>query len=242
MSEEKIIQHTKTAVEIIHSKERNRKHKLKDIALEIIIIVFAVSITLLFHNLNDRWHEKKLVRDFLEGTKEDLKQEAGYIEISLKDFQPTVDYYDTVWQQVTEKRIDARYVDSNSEYLINSRYFSFDNSRFEGFKSSGHLGLIENETLLKHIVYLYTVLMPFEAEADKIVFQQRANGYDTYIGVKAETDAEGRPYISKLLNEPAVKYQVSKYRMYLDERQKSKQKLLVRIHNLIAELDKELQS
>ena len=57
----------------------------------------------------------------------------------VKDYQPTVDYYDTIWRQINTHKINAAWIDSNSGSLINTSYFEFDGSRFEGFKSSGYL-------------------------------------------------------------------------------------------------------
>ena len=241
MSEEKIIKHSENAVHIIGNKKLSWKKKIKELAEEIAIIVFAVSITLAFHNWNDERHERKMEKEFLLGIKEDLKGERENLEASIKFFQPTIDYYNNVWKQINGNKIDAAYIDSNSGYLINTNYYVPDNGRFEGFKSSGYLRLIENKELLKHLTTLYTISMPFEQDADKNVFRTREQDYNMYIGTKTIKDSLGM-HVSKLINDPAVRYQVYRYTYYFDERKNHKQDLADQINKVITEIDKELNN
>lgn len=240
MSEEKVIQHTKNAVAALHS-ERTFGEKVKDFLGEIIIIIIAVSITLAFHNWNDERHEEKLARNFLTGTASDLRLSAKSIDASVVQFQPTLDYYTNVWGQIRKGKIDAKYVDSLSDYLRNSSYFTFDGSRFEGFKSSGYLRLITNETLLKHIVTMYSISLPFERDADINFFQHRQEDFNKYIGINAEVNASGDFVVSKLLNQSAVRYQVYYYLQILTERKQHKQYIAKQMLKLADEIDQELK-
>ena len=242
MSEEKIIQHSEKLVEVITGKKKNWKEKLKEVSQEIIIIVFAVTITLILHNWNDRRHEREIEREFLSGISKDLATEAAQLEAGIKAFQPTMDYYDSVWTQISNHSIHTEYVDQYSGYLINTSYFIFDNGRFEGFKSSGYLRLIENKELLKHLLTLYTNIMPFEQDADKNVFRTREQDYNTYIGIKIDIDSSGIRHVSKLLNDPAVRFQIFRYVDYFEERKRHKQELIKQINEVVAEIHKELNT
>ena len=42
--------------------------------------------------------------EFLKGIKEDLKLEAEKLNDNVKYFQPVVDYYNAVWQQLRSKK------------------------------------------------------------------------------------------------------------------------------------------
>ncbi|MGZ4000750.1 MAG: hypothetical protein ACXVIY_08995, partial [Mucilaginibacter sp.] len=134
MSEEKIIKHTHQAVHIVEDKSKNWRHKIKELAEEVIIIIVAVSITLAFHNWNDRRNERKMEKEFLEGIRDDLKHDADDIA-DVSDLNKTVAYYDKVTQQILSGKIDAAYIDTNSFELVNTSFLTFDNGRFEGFKS-----------------------------------------------------------------------------------------------------------
>jgi hypothetical protein len=241
MSEEKTIEHTKAALHLMKDKSRSLKEKFIGFIEEIFIIVLAVSITLMFHNWNDERHERAIERDFLKGTAEDLKQGATNLEGSIKSFQPTLDYYNTVWKQINDHKIDVRYVDSLGYNLMNTNYFVFDDSRFEGFKSSGYLRLIENKQLLKHLVNLYSVYMPFERETDVNVFHTREQDFDRYIGVKLNLDTSQNIRISPLLNDPAVRYQIFRYVVIFEERKRHKQDMIKRINALAKEIETELK-
>ena len=239
MSEEKIIKHAGNAVHIVKDKERTWQGKLKELAEEIAIIVFAVSITLAFHNWNDWRNERKMEREFLEGIRDDLNYEATSVG-DVSGLNKTVEYYDKAWQQMSSGKIDAAYLDTNSFQLANTSFLTFDNGRFEGFKSSGYLRLIENKTLLKHLTYLYTNDIPFEISADEMFYNERRAGYNTYIGVRAPIDANQVVHVSKIINDPAVRYQVMWYGNYLHERINHKKQLAERMKKMAAEIDREL--
>jgi len=142
MAEEKIIKHTGDAARALLKKGVDWKKKIGEFLFEIVIIVIAVSITLWFHNWNDHLHEKRLARGFLAGIRSDLKTTADSLEIDVKHHQHTLDYYDTIWAQIRENRVDRKFMDRGSGNLTNMVGFAFDNSRFESFKSSGNLRLI----------------------------------------------------------------------------------------------------
>jgi hypothetical protein len=239
MSEEKIIQHSEHALHILSDKKTGWKKKLKDIIQEIIIIVFAVTITLALHNWNDHRKERKMEKEFLTGIRGDLKLEKENLEEGIKFFQPTMDYYDTVLSQILDNRINTAYIDTNSGYLLNTVYFIFDNGRFEGFKSSGYLRLIENQELQKNLITLYTTSMPFEQDADRNVFRTREQDYNTYIGMRAPFDKEGQ-HVSKIIGQPEFRYQVVRYHSYFKERKSHKQGLIAHIDSIIKDIDKEL--
>jgi hypothetical protein len=239
MSEEKIIKHAGNAVHIVKDKKRTWQSKLKELAEEIAIIVFAVSITLAFHNWNDWRNERKMEKQFLEGISNDLKIEAKAIG-DVSGLNRTVAYYDKAWQQMSSGKIDALYLDTNSYQLANTSFLTFDNGRFEGFKSSGYLRLIENKTLLKHLTYLYTNEIPFEISADEMFYSERRAGYNAYIGVRAPIDANQVVHVSKIINDPPVRYQVMWYGNYLHERINHKKRLAERMKKMAAEIDKEL--
>lgn len=240
MSEEKIIKHTGNAVHIMKDKSLTWKEKIKELAEEVAIIVFAVSITLALHNWNDHRNERKIEREFLEGISSDLRHSADDIG-DVRVLNETVDYYDKTWKQITTGKIDTAYIDKNSFQLINTSFLTFDNARFEGFKSSGYLRLIENKTLLQHLTYLYISDVPFEVNADQTFYTERLHGYNNYIGVKAPIDANQVVHVSKVINDPAVRYQIVWYGNYLHERIRHKQQLAEKMKKLAAEIDEELK-
>ncbi len=239
MSEEKVIKHTTKAVRIVTDKRLSFQHKIKEVALEIVIIVFAVSITLAFHNWNDGRHEHKIEVEFLTGIREDLKTTAERLDGIDKEFQPVVDFYNKADRQIKTNKIDGAFFDKNSGQLVNTNYFLADNGRFEGFKSSGYIRLINNSQLLKDLMTLYTVTIPFQEQIDKNLFAQRSADFDRYVGIKGVTDSAGT-HISRLISDPSVKYLITRYVSSLNERKQQQAALAKDIRQVIAEIDKEL--
>lgn len=241
MSEEKIIKHTKNAVSLLKDGKTSFKAKLIGFFEEIVVIIVAVSITLMFHNWNDQRHENEIAENFLTGIMNDLRQSAANLTISVNQYQHTIDYYNNVLKQLKANKIDAPYVDTLSWNLKNTSYFVFDNSRFEGFKSSGYLRLIKNEQLLKQIVTMYAIELPFEKEADASFYHSRYEDFNKYIGIRADVDTAGNFIVSKLLNDRSVRYQYINYAQILEERKIHRQNVAKTMLSLAAEIDKETQ-
>jgi len=244
MSEEKVIQHSANALHVLQDKEKGWGKKLKEFLLEIVIIVFAVSITLVLHNWNDGVHERHLEREFLAGIKSDLDSGAFFLERGIADFQETVDYYVNVRQQIATHRFNAAYLDSNSWALGNTSYFVYDMGRFEGFKSSGYLRLIENQTLLKHLMTLYTITIPFQINADQGTFISNRQYIDEHFGPKATYDLTSPRFYhmqaSKLVDDPFFQYYIIKYSSDLQERKEQKEDLIKEMKQMSAEIAAEL--
>jgi hypothetical protein len=244
MAEEKIIHHSANALHILQNKETGWAKKLKEFFVEILIIVFAVSITLLLHNWNDERHEHRLEREFLSGIKSDL--DSGSVDLAggIASFRSNLDYFINVRQQLTTHQFNAAYIDSNSWQLANTSYFVFDMGRFEAFKSSGYLRLIENQTLLKDLMTLYTIKIPFQIEADHLVFDNRRRYFDEHIGPKATfifgTSNDGRILASKLVDDPFFRYYIIDYSSYLRERKMQKEDLAKEMKKMAAEIGAEL--
>ena len=237
---EKIREHAKLALQELTNTKQTWKERLTEFLWEILIILVAVNITLWFHNWSEKKHERELEKEFLIGVKVDLKQVSKSLENFVTHFQFVIDYYDTAWVQINEKRIDAAYIDSLPYCLYSTSYFGYDNSRFESFKSSGYLRLIENSSLLQSITGLYSFWLPWRESADKMIFDDRRNYFITYIGSKADMDASGRMIVSELLNNPEVKYQIFHQRMMLTEMSKQKRELAEAINTVIVQIEEEL--
>ena len=240
--EEKIVEHAKEAIHALTDKKKNWKAKIGSFLWEILIIIIAVNLTIGFHNWNEKRHERELEKEFLIGTRDDLDIIKNDLDRRLMYYhQPTLDYYNMVWKQINERRIDKTYVDSNSNRLLLADYFRYDNSRFESFKSSGYLRLIKNPALLLDITHLYADNFPTQVDWDHLLFNERRQGYIAYIAPKARIDSSGITYISDLLDIPEVKFQIKWQRYLIRENQSSKRELMRLVERIMGEIDKELK-
>src|ERR1700743_1308461 len=72
MAEDEIIKHTKKAYKAFRDPEKDWMHKAKEILLEVLIIVFAVSVSIWLHNWSEDVKDQKEEKEFLKGLKGDI--------------------------------------------------------------------------------------------------------------------------------------------------------------------------
>jgi len=141
-----------------YSKQTWRQ-RLPDILLEIGIIVFAITLSIQLHN----WHEHSLDREqerrFLAGLRTDLKSDLNELRLdSLAYVQLLQGYH--YFRTLTPQTMNADSIHKYQWTLYNSTNLLPNTSRFEGLKSSGKLGVIEDEDLLNDILDNYQELIP----------------------------------------------------------------------------------
>jgi hypothetical protein len=159
MSEHEIIKHTKKAYAIFKSSDMSFKNKFLDIITEIVIIVFAVSISIWLSNWSESRHDRKEEREFLIGFRKDLVTEMDNMSSSRRFYLKTMNgikYFLNVANGVTLNK------DSTSKYsfiFFSSTDLDPHISRYEGLKSSGKFKIIENKELLNNIIDLHEAII-----------------------------------------------------------------------------------
>ena len=155
MAEQEVIKHVKHAVDVARSK-RPWMHKLQEILLEIVIIVFAVSLSIWLHNWSESRKDRDEERDFLTGLKQDLLAD-------MQEMKGDSATYENVLQGLAYfTRIGGGEVlNADSAALYRPILFSTVQidpriARFEALRGSGRLGIIQDKELLVHITDLYT--------------------------------------------------------------------------------------
>jgi hypothetical protein len=153
--QEELAKHTKKIYKTLTKPGHTMLEKLKDVAVEIFIIVFAVTLSIWLHSWSDHRHEQKEVGDFLKGLKEDLTKDIAMLEHKKSN----ISQLDSGYQVLLKT--------ANLPAVINSSLFYFNVSvirpaigRYEGFKSSGKIGLIENDSLKQLMLVYYEQTIP----------------------------------------------------------------------------------
>src|ERR1700750_2677385 len=72
MAENEIAKHIESAYKALNNHETTWVHKLREVLIEIGIIVFAVSLSIWFYNWSDSLHERKEEKEYLTGFKQDI--------------------------------------------------------------------------------------------------------------------------------------------------------------------------
>ena len=91
------------------------------------------------------------------------------------------------------------------------------------------------------ITYLYTIQLPTQEYADKLMYDDRRRDFITYIGSKARVDASGWWIVSEMMNNPEVRFQIQWQRNALDERGRQKQEAAQAVEEVINGIDLELE-
>ncbi|MTW13899.1 hypothetical protein GM658_25115 [Pseudoduganella eburnea] len=155
MAELEVAKHGKNVINMAVSKEHRLVHKLKEIALEIAIIVFAVSVSIWFHSMSEHRHEQQQVKEFLVGLKTDLARDAGQLDEIAKSYHARDKTYEYLAALDPKAEPEGEKFDQAFAFADSNWFFVPVTSRFEGFKSGGKLTNIEDEELLNDILTLY---------------------------------------------------------------------------------------
>ena len=159
MAELEVAKHTRNVIETAASKEHGWAAKLRELVLEIVVIVFAVSISIWFHSMGEHRHEQAQVKAFLTGLRGDLALDIKQIAF----IQAQYHRYDANFKTLAALAPDAAApADFDDIYQMAGHNVSFNplQSRYQGFQSSGKLTNIEQPEILNGILNLYQNILP----------------------------------------------------------------------------------
>jgi hypothetical protein len=189
MAENEIIKHTKKALSIFQSTSMDLRYKAQEIFIEIVIIVFAVSISIWFHNWSESRHDRMEEREFLTGMKQDLQADIDNMQGSQEFYVSSVQgirYYLKSAQGVPMQR------DSVMQYadvFFGSKSMDPHISRYEALKSSGKFKIVQNKELLDNIIDFHEAVVERIKTLNEKYYEQR---------VRLETAMEKYVVLSKV--------------------------------------------
>jgi hypothetical protein len=155
MADQEVIKHTKKVYKVWMDRDHSFGAKLKEFGIEVFIIVFAVSLSIWFHDLSEHRHQQRDVRDFLIGIRGDLINDTLAINQGKARFLGYADAYTYLSRLKMAEPVSK---DSFARYqpaVFDITAIIAHDGRFEGFKSSGKIGTIEDDALQNDIVDLY---------------------------------------------------------------------------------------
>ena len=155
--QEEITKHSRK----IYRQARNKKHslseKIKEITIEILIIVFAVTLSIWLHSWSEHRHEQKEVNKFLVELRQNLAADIKLLEDSKKTVGGLHNDYDFILAlKESEVKNGEIYNHLNFSLLNNN----FNVGTYEGFKSSVKIATIEEEKLKYNILNYYQQSIP----------------------------------------------------------------------------------
>ncbi|MDN5288167.1 MAG: hypothetical protein JWR38_4441 [Mucilaginibacter sp.] len=166
--QDEVTKHTKKIYDTAKDKKHSFAEKAKEIIVEVCIIVFAVTLSIWLHSWSEQRHEQQEVREFLRGLKNDLKEDVKQIEENKK-VATTLDSNFTFIMNLKKQPASAGDTTIGHRLYYDLRTTRPQLGRYEGFKSSGKIGTIENDELKQNILTYYQQTAPALADGEELV-------------------------------------------------------------------------
>jgi hypothetical protein len=222
--EDLVIKHTKKAHKIWSSKEHPFWVKLKEFLIEILIIVFAVTLSIWFHSWSEHNEEQKQVKIFLLGLKKDINAD-------IQDSKAIIDHYrrsDTVYAYLSGLSRDKKANPDSLKLMIpqmfNTSFLRPHLSRFNGFLSAGKIMTIEEDSLALQILNYYQETIP-ALQTSEAAWTAMQNNLTLYLVDNIKDNTEKSYW--EVLTTPKAKF--------LTEKLISWDQLIQRYNNVIKE-------
>jgi hypothetical protein len=155
--QDEVTKHTRKIFKTIKNPSHSFGEKLKEIAIEILIIVFAVTLSIWLHSWSEHRHQQEEAHKFLLELKEDLKNDVAL----LKENESVAKKLDEDFKYILslkKGKLSDSIVGPHTDVAFLG--ISFNVGRYEGFKSSGKIGTIENDVLKNKILAYYQQTIP----------------------------------------------------------------------------------
>jgi len=160
MAEQEVIKHTKKVYKIWSSKKHSKWEKVKEFFIEVLIIVFAVSLSIWLHEKSEHSKHNAEVKEFLLGLKEDLTSDISEMKDDIKSYQRSGMAYNYIATLKVNEKPNADSIFAHRNAFFNQTKLIPNIGRFEGFKSSGKIGFIEDKELQNDIMDFYQEDIP----------------------------------------------------------------------------------
>jgi len=160
MAEAEVQKHTKKIISIFGNDKHTFWAKSKEFFLEIFTIVFAISLSIWFHERSEHNHQQAEVKEFLSGLKEDLLNDQKEMKEDEKSYQTQSHLFHYVSKLKPGEEVHADSISKYVNVIFSKVGLLQNNGRFEGFKSSGKIGLIEDKELQNDIMDFYQESIP----------------------------------------------------------------------------------
>jgi hypothetical protein len=171
--QEEIKKHGKKIFRIVGEPNAGIARKIREILLEIFIIFIAVSVSVWFHNYNEKRHQSSEVKEFLIDIKDDLLKDK-------KTYQRHVGFIkedSLLYQRILS--INKSNIDTTTlKIMFNMRTLTLSCGNYEGFKTSGKISYIKNKKLKKLLLGYYENDVKALTFAENYYMQQSTSFFD----------------------------------------------------------------
>ena len=238
MSESEVSKHIKRTYKIWKKPGINWKEKLTEIIIEILIIVFAVSLSLYFERWREKQHDRQIEKHFLTGLRSDLQND-------IKEMSSDSIFY-------SQEAKGLKYFFSANNYspdsvhafrvaLVDFTQLIPNTNRYEALKSSGKLDVIENGALLDSIANLYQDEIPGLIEVFIKPFNEfKSRELIPFLDNHLMIDSNGNENLEQVLKTPVARNYLKRWD-YPERIADRYHKVINASKNIITQIDEELK-
>jgi hypothetical protein len=197
--EKEIKDHAVKAYKTVKDPHLKFWHKVGEIAIEVGIIVFAVTLSIWVHDVSDHNHEQKDVKSFLLGVRQDLKADLIQMREDTDAFRGAGLTFSYITTNTPGFKLSKDSINKYQSFLSNTTSFVGNDGRYQGFKSSGKLGNIEDDALQNDIVELYQAIIP-SILASTDGYNQRKDALFTFLNKNLKRTGNGTNNLLDILS------------------------------------------
>lgn len=150
--ENEIRKHIGKIVAELSNRKKSIGKRIGEIVIEMAIIVFAVSLAVYLEQRREHNREQAEVKEFLLGLRDDLQNDIAEVKSDIEGYKTQNKWFTYFVNQDPINKDSAKVwqwvIWNTTQLLINS-------GRYEGFKASGKMNTIEDESLRTKILDLY---------------------------------------------------------------------------------------
>jgi hypothetical protein len=222
MAEQEVAKHTKKVYKVWASKEHSWQHKLQEFLIEILIIVFAVSLSIWFHSLSEKSHDRHEAKQYLEGLKKDLVLDIKEMRLDISFLTKQIDFFKYLVNNRTQNINldsignnflslgDTQYnnnITKTTRIFTTEIYLRPNISRFDALKYSGKMNIIENKELLDEIINLYEEKIPILVNSGQSLSDYRHATLYAYLeSNRYLSDSNNAAFMQALKTDENLKY------------------------------------
>jgi hypothetical protein len=227
---DEVTKHSRRIYKTLKSSRKTFFEKFKEVFIEVFIIVFSVTLSIGLHNWSQHRHQQKEAIEFLVDLKDDLNKDIENLSNKKAQMSETIKQYSFL-KNITVERIDSLLnnnikIETEITYVIRKT----NNGNYEGFKSSGKIGYIENKELKKMILEYYQESMPAIDETEKYINLRLGKIEDLIYQDKEK---------KKLLLDPVLKISLDAVIQTAQNNKKNYTSIAESAKKIIAEINKE---
>lgn len=166
--QDEITKHSRKIFKSLRNGNSHTSEKIREVLVEICIIVFAVSISIWLHEWSAHRHQQKEAKEFLADLKEDLVDDVRNMQASHDSLASDLTKLKYLYR-ITTRNVDSIMLATGAiNFHSNVGTTKLNTANYEGFKFSGKIEYLEDRGLKKKILKYYSDATPSLNEAERI--------------------------------------------------------------------------